>query len=122
MLRSLEAAEMETRRAEWAERVGQWRRSGLTAKEFARSVGVNAGTLTYWACRLGREQRVAGQAGQRSRAAVARPASAWLEISAAGGADSRFELELNSGRRLRIPATFEVAALERLLAVLEAAR
>ncbi len=122
MLRSREAAEMQTRRTEWAERVSRWRRSGLTAKEFARSVGVNAGTLTYWAWRLGRERRRVGQVRQRSRAAVAMPASAWLEITTAGGADSRFELELNSGRRLRIPATFEVAALERLLAVLEAAR
>ena len=59
---------MQTRRTEWAERVGQWRRSGLTAKEFAHSVGVNVGTLTYWAWRLGRERRVAGQVRPRPRA------------------------------------------------------
>jgi len=40
---------------------------------------------------------------------------------AGSGSDSRFELELGNGRRLRIPATFEAAALERLLTVLEAA-
>jgi transposase len=113
---------MQTRRAEWAERVRQWRRSGLTAKEFAHSIDVEARTLSHWAWRLGRERRVAGQARQRSRAAGAMPASAWLEITAAGGADSRFELELDNGRRLRIPATFEAAALERLLAILQAAR
>ena len=113
---------MRTKRAEWAERVDRWRRSGLTAKEFARSVGVNAGTLGYWACRLGRERRVGGPARPRSRAAVALPAAAWLEITAAGGTDSRFELELDNGRRLRVPATFEAAALERLLGVLEAVR
>ena len=119
MLRGLEAVEMQTRRAEWAERVGQWRRSGLTAKEFARSIGVNAGTLTPWAWRLGRERRVAGQARQRPRVAVAAPAAAFVEITATGGADSRFELELGNGQRLRIPATFEPAVLERRLAVLE---
>jgi hypothetical protein len=117
MLRSLEAAEMETRRAEWAERVGQWRRSGLTAKAFARVAGVNAGSLTHWAWRLGRDARRAGAA---ARAAGTPPVAALVEITAAGGSDERFELELGSGRRLRIPAAFDPVALERLLAVLEA--
>ena len=108
---------MQTRRAEWVERVGQWRRSGLTAKAFARMAGVNAGSLTHWAWRLGRD---AGRSG--ARATGARPAVALVEITAAGGTDERFELELGSGRRLRIPATFDPAALERLLAVLEAGR
>lgn len=110
---------MQTRRAEWAERVGQWRRSGLTAKEFARSAGVNAGSLTHWAWRLGRDARRAGAASQ---AAGAPPVAAFVEITAVGGADERFELEFRSGRRLRIPASFDAAALERLLTVLEAAR
>ena len=112
---------MQTRRLEWAERVGQWRRSGLTAKAFAGSVGVNAGTLTYWAWRLGREKRVTGAARYRRRA-VAPPAAAFVELTTAGGTDSRFELELGNGRRVRIPASFEPAVLERLLTVLEAAR
>jgi len=119
MFRGLEAAEMQTRRAEWAERVGQWRRSGLTAKAFARSAGVNAGSLTQWAWRLGRDAR---RAGAPAQAAGAPPAAAFVEIMAAGGPDERFELELGSGRRLRIPATFDPTALERLLAVLEAGR
>jgi transposase len=108
---------MQTRRAEWVERVGQWRRSGLTAKQFARSAGVNAGSLTHWAWRLGRDARRAGAA---SPAAGVPPAAAFVEITAAGGVDERFELELGSGRRLRIPATFDPAALARLLTVLEA--
>src|SRR5437870_1428794 len=109
MLRGLEAAEMQTRRAEWAERVGQWRRSGLTAKAFGRMAGVNAGSLTHWAWRLGRDAR---RAGAPSRATGAMPAAALVEITAAGGTDERFELELGSGRRLRIPVTFDPAALE----------
>lgn len=117
MLRGVEGAVMQTRRAEWAERVGRWRRSGLTAKEFARSVGINPGTLMYWACRLGRERRVRGGASPRSA-----PALGFVELVAGSGSDSRFELELGNGRRLRIPATFEATALERLLTVLEAAQ
>jgi len=112
---------MQTRRDEWAERVGRWRRSGLTAKEFARSVGVNPGTLMYWACRLGRERRLPA-ASQRAGVVVPAPGSAFVELLTAGGSDSRFELDLGTGRRLHIPACFEAAALERLLAVLEAAR
>jgi hypothetical protein len=36
-------------------------------------------------------------------------------------ADSRFEIELNNGRRLRLPATFDPDAVKALVAVLEAA-
>ena len=118
MLRGLEAAEMQTRRAEWEERVGQWRRSGLTAKEFARSTGVNAGSLTHWAWRLGRDARRGGGTGLQA-AGAPRP-SALVEITPAGGADEHFELELGMGWRLRIPTTFDAAALARLLTVLEA--
>ena len=117
MLRGQEAAEMQTKRAEWAERVGQWRRSGLTAKAFARSAGVKAGSLTHWAWRLGRDARRAGAAAQAARVP---PASAFVEIAAVGGAEACFELELGSGRRRRIPASFDAAALGRLLAVVEA--
>lgn len=48
---------MESRRGEWAERVAGWRQSGLTAKQYASSIGVNAGKLTHWAWRLGQKQR-----------------------------------------------------------------
>ncbi len=113
---------MQTKRRAWVERVAGWRRSGLTAKEFARTLGVNAGTLTYWAWRLGRERRLAGKARQQVRGAVCPSAPAWVEIRGAGGTDSRFELELGNGQRRRIPALFDPTALERLLAVLEAAR
>lgn len=117
MLYGLEAAEMQTRRAEWAERVGQWRRSGLTAKAFARLAGVKAGSLTHWAWRLGRDAR---RGGTGLQAAEAPRPSALVEITPAGGADEPFELEVRSGWRLRIPASFDAAALVRLLTVLEA--
>jgi hypothetical protein len=34
--------------------------------------------------------------------------------------ESRFEIELGNGRRVRVPATFDAPALKALLAVLEA--
>lgn len=109
---------MESRRAEWTERVRRWRRSGLTAREFAESIGVKAATLTHWAWRVGREGRGRGRTEQRPVAVSAR----FVEVIAAAAGDERFELELGNGRRLRIPTGFEAAALERLLVVVEGER
>jgi hypothetical protein len=117
MLRGREAAKMQTSRAEWTERVAQWQRSGLDAKEFAGSIGVDPMGLRQWGWRLGREARAAARRAEAARGA---PAAAWVEITAAGSTDLRFELELGNGRRLRIPARFDASALERLLGVLEA--
>ncbi len=39
-------------RSEWATRVRRWRRSGLTAREFAEREGYNARTLSWWASAL----------------------------------------------------------------------
>lgn len=103
---------MRTREQEWGERVAGWRRSGLTAKRFAASIGVNAGTLTHWAWRLGR--------GQRRAAAV--PVRALVEVMSTAVCDERFEVVVAGGRRVHVPAIFDAAALERLLAVLEAER
>ena len=106
---------MESRRAQWAEQVRQWRRSGLTASEFAQRVGINASTLTHWAWRLGRTNETDAAtepAGGASGASV-------VELVAGGALDDRrFELELSDRRRLRIPAQFDVSGLEQLLAVL----
>jgi len=40
--------------SKWAERVGQWRASGKTAREFAAGQGFEASTLRYWASQLNR--------------------------------------------------------------------
>jgi hypothetical protein len=39
--------------------------------------------------------------------------------SASANGDDRFEVRLENGRRLHVPASFDAAVLERLLAVLE---
>ncbi len=111
---------MRTRREEWARRVRRWRRSGLTARDFADSIGVNRNTLTYWAWRL-EGGRSGGDDGQ-CRQELPSTTEAFVELITEGIADGRFELELAGNRRLRIPPGFEPGALERLLAVLEARR
>lgn len=111
---------MKTKRAEWSRRVGQWRRSGLTATEFGRRSGVNAGTLSHWAWRLGRERREEAP-GARRTVGLEAPA-ALLEIVGAEIRDGAFQIELGNGRRVRVPASFNAQALERLLGVLEPSR
>ena len=49
---------MRTRREQWVKRVVGWRRSGLTAREFAAKIGVKSATLSHWAWQLRREQRM----------------------------------------------------------------
>lgn len=110
---------METRRQEWAERVDRWRRSGLTARRFAASIGVNAGTLAHWAWRLNREGRDrARQTGTRRAAAGGIDATRFIELVPGRSEERRFEIELVDGRRVRVPADFDAPALRRLLAVL----
>jgi|SRR5579862_550986 len=106
---------MQSRRAYWAEQVRQWRRSGLTAREFAQRVGIKAGTLSHWAWRLGRPS------GAATRARPTRDGGRGprlVELVAGAIADHRFELDLGDGRRLRIPAQFDAASLAELLVVL----
>jgi transposase len=118
-------------RAQWAERVDGWRRSGLTAKQYAESIGVKTGTLSYWAYRGladgNRERRRTAdrtryRESQLAQGQTALAGASLVEIVASPAHDERFELTLRDGRRLQIPAGFEVSSLERLLSVLEVRR
>src|SRR6266508_1221401 len=115
-------------REEWAKRVERWRASGLTTAEFAAELGVNPRTLTYWKWLLGKEargekrawpKRKDGAAAPSKPTQIAAPTSGLIEIEVAPS-DSRFELELRGGQRLRVPPGFDPAGLCRLLDVLEA--
>jgi hypothetical protein len=114
-----------TSRREWSRRVGRWRRSGKTSKEFAAETGVNARTLLWWSSKLRGERATAkaermAPADVRGKAVRGITEPAIVELAGAGVlGGERFELELSGGRRLMIPAGFDADALSRLLAVLE---
>ena len=103
---------MRRRREEWRKLMAEWERSGGTAREFAERAGVNRSTLQHWKWVLerdgGGEQRGAGLA----RIVEVRPA-----VMAA--TDGRFEVRVVGGRSVRVPASFDGQALQRLLRVLE---
>jgi hypothetical protein len=112
-------------RDRWAGLVRRWRRSGQTAREFAESAGVNAGTLTYWAWRLKREGKAKGGGDElpkrRARGSIASSGKGnFVELIVEGREERGFLLDLGDGRRLRIPPEFDAAALGRLLTVLGA--
>ena len=44
--------------SEWAERVGAWRASGLTAKGYCAGREFSAGTLHFWSSKLKRGRKV----------------------------------------------------------------
>ncbi len=106
-------------RREWQKRVDRWRTSGLTAKEFAAEMGINAGTLQFWSCKL--KQSTGRAAAPRASRAAAPVASSLLEVSPLSmrDVDTRIEVELANGRRLRVPSTFDTTVLQKLVAALE---
>lgn len=94
-------------RETWAERVREWKRSGLTAGEYAQREGLNARTLTWWSCEL-------------SRAALAMARPPVVEVMVAQRGASALEVVLPSGVKLVVPVDFDEVTLGRLLTVLEA--
>ncbi len=91
----------------------------MTAKEFAAEMGINAGTLQFWSCKL--KQRDGRATPARASRVVVPVASSLLEVSPLSirDADARIEVELANGRRLRVPTAFDPATLQKLIAVLE---
>ena len=110
-------------REEWAWRVTQWRRSGLTAREFAARIGVNRHTLAHWAWRLGASSRGSARGVPATRfvevvGTFAAPAGITPEDAGPGAASA--EIMLAGGLRLRVTLTGD-AEVARSVAMLVAA-
>lgn len=92
----------------WAARVRDWKRSGLTADDYAEREGLKAGTLKWWSSQL-----------NRSPPPTTRPPVVEVTV-AAGRTESALEVMLASGVRVAVPVGFDEGTLVRLLTVLEA--
>jgi hypothetical protein len=122
----------------WEKRVARWRDSGLSSREFAAEVGVNARTLAYWAWRLGQSKRPHAATGAPARRPRRQASSSpkasetpvtWLEVVTDDRAEagptpaapsSLFELVLCGGRTIRVPPGFDAGSLRRLITIAEA--
>lgn len=88
-------AKSKTRRSatEWAREVATWRRSGQSARAYARAHGLKASTLTWWGWKVDREGLVPDV-----------PELKLLPVSVADeetGGSGHWELTTANGHRLR---------------------
>lgn len=90
------------------EAVARWRRSGLSAAEFAQSLGVSVHTLYAWSAR-------ARRGGPKLVELVATPP----DVRARG--DEMVEVALRNGRVLRAPLSVDDDRLGRLISLAESA-
>ena len=112
---------MRTTRAEWAKRVERWADSGLTSKEFAAELGINPRSLVFWKWQLKRDGQGSSTLREQPRKMPQRRRVTKVPLVELRPAisETRIELELGAGRRLRIPVGFDVDSLRQLLSVLE---
>ena len=111
-----------TTTSEWAKRVERWQDSGLTAKEFAAELNVNAGTLTAWKYKLRRQAAPSERAVRQSEQRQTLIPPGFLRVvpvaAEPAAASSGFEVVLNGRSVVRVPNDFDEAALLRLVRAL----
>ena len=103
-------------RAEWAERVERWERSGLSAEQFGRREGYKAKQLYWWRWKLRADG--ASQPSPLASTRVPRflPVHVVAEVSPV--VTEPIEIALPNGRVVRVRPGFDPATLERVLALL----
>ena len=105
----------------WAKRVERWRDSGLTAKEFAAETGIQPGRLAYWKWRL------SPKVAERECPAALPTATSFVEVVAPAAMTPApvsepaepLEIVLRDGILVRVPARFDMAALQRVVSALQ---
>ena len=99
-------------RAQWKQRVAQWKKSGLTAEVFGAQQGLNPGTLRWWSSALRRPvARAAGVGFARLVPTDSAPVRS--------AAPAPLDIVLASGRVVRVRQGFDPVLLRDLLAALE---
>jgi hypothetical protein len=97
--------------------LGEYAKSGLTQRVFAREIGIGVSTLQSWLRRNGRREP---QKGWEMPGGGTSPEVSLLEVELGGitkggsAVEERYEIEWSNGVRLRVPRGFgkeEVRAL-----------
>ncbi|WP_437677709.1 IS66 family insertion sequence element accessory protein TnpA [Sorangium sp. So ce131] len=100
-------------RAEWAERVERWERSGLSAHKFARREGYKPKQLYWWRWKLRAEG--SSQPSPPSSTEGPRFLPVHVVADASAVATEPIEIALPNGRVVRVRPGFDPATLERVL-------
>ena len=101
--------------------MARWTASGLSAGEFARKHDLSEGSLRWWKWQLGSRRRKSGARAPRAQRAPAVSPLTFVEMTSVSRSEP-VEIVLVSGTRIRLPADFDVATIERLLEVLDRRR
>ena len=104
-------------REEWAKRVEGWRRSRLSAADYAAKVGVNPRSLAWWKWQLESTSTARKTARSRKPRRSLSPLT-FVEV-APPRMTSGLEVVAPSGMCIRVPEDFDPVVLGRLLDVLE---
>ena len=91
-----------------------WQKSGKSAREYAERIGVHPQTLYRWKCKLSREEAVEDEPAVPVTFVEVLPSSALSPPQA-----EPFDLRLDGGHRVSVPAHFDPESLRRLLDVME---
>jgi transposase-like protein len=102
----------------WRRVVQQWRKSGLSVRQFCRLRDLPEASLYGWRRTL--RQRDAEATPFLAVRVV--PEAATVAATDADGLSTGLEVLLGSGRRLRVGPAFDASTLRRLLTVLEEGR
>jgi len=111
----------------WAKRVERWCDSGLTAREYAAEIGVNANTLQNWRWKLSQLRSPSAARPQRRRQNSEKTSERLPVIEVIGTQPAEapkgsrdYEVVLRNQVMVRVPPSFDESSLGRLLGLLEA--
>lgn len=104
----------------WAERVEEWRASGLSAEEYCRGRGLSAGTLYRWSSRVRRGGEAARAPGEAVSLARVVRTPARQQVARAGGSAAAVVVEVE-GARVVVPPGVDGGTVEVVLRALRGA-
>lgn len=114
----------------WKFLIEQWKKSGLTSREFARTRGLNHRTLERWKWHLGVEEKK-NNSNRRDKFELAQNIGGFIELVRPSLAPTKnnplkqvsegepLELILSNGLRVRIPTQFDTESLKLVIETLE---
>jgi hypothetical protein len=116
MSRTASGARVTQREREMRGLLAECERSGLSKSVFARKRKLNPGTFAWWSSEIRRRE---ARRSRKREPEAATPSFVDVVVRSDEPTPLVFEVEINGGRVVRIPAGFATEDLSRLLMVVE---